>query len=56
MITPEPINVDHFNLTKEEREDFEERAGIIEYHGEKTRQQAESLAIKLIMTKRINRA
>lgn len=55
MITPEPINVEHFNLTEIEREDFEERSAIIEYEGGKTRQQAESYAIKLIMEKRINR-
>lgn len=40
------------SLTKSEREDFEERAAILEYEGRMSRARAEFVAMEIILKKR----
>jgi hypothetical protein len=41
--------VDFSDLTEEQREDFEERAAIMEYDGGLPREEAEKLALKIVI-------
>jgi hypothetical protein len=41
-----------FELSEDEREDFEERAAILEYDGQLSRYEAEKMALEIVKKKR----
>lgn len=49
------IKLESLNLSESEKEDFEERAAIAQFDGGLSKEQAESLALKLVLEKRFNK-